>query len=172
MISLVASLGAALLMAAQNAAPPQDSASHSAALVQEVRALREAVEELLSTSVRVQLLMGRLQLQETRIQALIRQNADIDSEMSGMASERQAISAQLRLMQGEPNESADPAEREMTRKMLDGLTERLKQIEARQAALQVDQANVQQLVLTEQNRWGEFNQRLEELERLLAAPRR
>jgi protein subunit release factor A len=172
MIPLFTSLGVALLVAGQSPMPAQDSASSSAALVQEVRALRQAVEEVLATSVRVQLLMGRLQLQEARIQALIRQNAEIDSEISSMSAERQAIQSQVRAMEGVPNESTDPQERAFAKQQLSALAERMKTLESRHASLLADQANVQQLVVTEQGRWGDFNQRLEELERMLAAPRR
>jgi hypothetical protein len=162
-------LGLAMAPQAPAAAP---DASHSQAIVQELRALREAVEQVLATNVRVQLLMGRLQLQEARIQALVRQSADIDSQVQGMAAERQALEQQRRMMEGVPNATADPEEREFAKHQLGVLAERLKQLENRHASLLAEQANVQQLVATEQSRWGDFNLRLEELERLLGSPRR
>src|SRR5690606_28974499 len=61
---------------------PQPAATD--ALVQEVRALREAVEQVLSASIRVQLMMGRLQLQEARIQALVRQEAELEARIAGV----------------------------------------------------------------------------------------
>ena len=161
-----------LVVAPQTPATTPDSALSSQAIVQELRALREAVEQVLATNVRVQLLMGRLQLQEARIQALVRQSAEIDSHIAGMAAERTALEQQRRMMENVPNSTADPEERDFARQQLAALTERLKQMENRHASLLADQANVQQLVATEQNRWGDFNLRLEELERLLGSAKR
>jgi chromosome segregation ATPase len=173
MAGFVGSLAVALVVAAGTVQGAPDAPGATTALVQELRALREAVESVLATNVRVQLLMGRLQLQEARIQALVRQSAEIDSQLAGMASERQAISEQVRVMEHASNEARINAdERDQAKQMLAGLSERLKELETRHASLLADQASVQQLVLTEQNRWGEFNQRLEELERVLATPRR
>ena len=172
MIACVRSLGIVLVLAGQSATPQQDGGQNATAIVEELRALRRAVEGILATNVRVQLLMGRLHLQEARIQSLIRQNAEIDSQIAAMTAERQALANQQRTMERASNELADPEEREFARQQHTALSERLKQLETRHASLLADQANVQQLVLTEQNRWGEFNQRLEELERMLAAPGR
>lgn len=172
MTGLVSSLALALAIAGQTTAPRPDDPLSSQAIVQEVRLLREAVEQVLATSVRVQLLMGRLQLQEARIQALIRQGSEIDSQLAGMASERQALTNQRRMLEQIPEKSTDPEEREFAGQQLAWMAERLKQIESRHASLLVEQANVQQLVLTEQTRWGDFNNRLEDLERLLGAVKR
>lgn len=172
MTGFLSSLAVALVVAGQAPAPQPDVALNSAAIVQELRALREAVEGVLATNVRVQLLMGRLQLQEARIQALVRQSTEIDAQIAGMGAERQALTHQQRAMEGASNEIADPEEREFAKQQLATLTERLKQLDARHGSLLADQASVQQLVVTEQNRWGEFNQRLEELERMLASTRR
>jgi len=161
-----------LAVAPQTAGTPPEGAFTSQAIVQELRALRETVEQVLATNVRVQLLMGRLQLQEARIQALVRQSAEIDSKIESMAAERTSLEHQRRMMENVPNATSDPEEREFARQQLAAFAERLKQIEGRHASLLVDQANVQQLVATEQNRWGDFNFRLEELERLLGTPKR
>jgi protein subunit release factor A len=172
MTGLVSSLAVALAIAAQTAAPRPDDPPTSQAIVQELRLLREAVEQVLATSVRVQLLMGRLQLQEARIQALIRQGSEIDSELAGMASERESLTNQRRRLERVAEKSTDPEEREFATQQVASLAERLKQIEARHASLLVEQANVQQLVLTEQTRWDDFNNRLEELERVLGSAKR
>jgi hypothetical protein len=171
MTGLVCSLAAALALAGQNPAPQPDPLS-SQAIVQELRLLREAVEAVLATNVRVQLLMGRLQLQEARIQSLVRQGTEIDSQLAGMEAERQALGNQRRMLEKVPDRSTDPSEREFAAQQLVSLAERLKQLESRHTSLLAEQANVQQLVLTEQSRWGDFNNRLEELERLLGSAKR
>lgn len=171
MTGLVSSLAMALAFAGQNPAPQPDPLS-SQAIVQELRLLRQAVEDVLASSVRVQLLMGRLQLQEARIQALVRQGAEIDSQLAGMEAERQSLAGQRRMLEKVPEQTTDPTEREFAGQQLASLVERLKQIDSRHNSLLAEQAGIQQLVAAEQARWGDFNNRLEELERLLGAPRR
>lgn len=138
------------------------------ALVLEVRALREAVQQVLSSSIRVQLLMGRLQLQEARIQTLARQNAEIDARLDGMTSERRDIALQRQMLQN-GLAKMNVQEQEEFKLHLAMLADRLEQLDTREAKLQAEQAHVQQLLGAEQSRWGDFNARLEELERLLAA---
>lgn len=171
MTGLVSSLAMALALAGQNPVAQADLLS-SQAIVQELRLLREAVEGVLASSVRVQLLMGRLQLQEARIQALVRQGAEIESQLAGMEAERQSLANQRRMLEKVPERSTDPAERDFAAQQLVSLVERLKLIDSRHNSLLAEQAGVQQLVAAEQARWGDFNNRLEELERLLGPPRR
>lgn len=163
---IVLALAVATLQAPADAA--QQPAAATEALVQEVRALREAVEQVLSASIRVQLLMGRLQLQEARIQALARQNAEIDSQLAGLTSERQSIAFQRKMLQSGLAGMTNSQEQDELKQHLAMLVDRLEHLDTRQATLQVEQANVQQLLAGEQSRWGDFNARLEELERLLA----
>jgi chromosome segregation ATPase len=166
----------ALLFAAVTAgqvAPQQERPSTSgadAALVSELRALRESVERFLTANVRVQLLMGRLQLQEARIQTIGRQATDLDGQMLQLSRERDELTQQQSAMERMSRQAPDAEEREEFRRQAAALGGRVKQIEARLAALGTDLASVQQALATEQNRWGEFNDRLEELERELRRP--
>jgi chromosome segregation ATPase len=171
MTGLLGSLALALALAGQDPTHQPETLMPQA-IVEELRLLREAVEQVLSTSVRVQLLMGRLQLQEARIQALVRQGAEIDSQLAGMEAERQSLANQRRMLEKVPERSTDPTERDFAVQQLASLADRLKQIDNRHNSLLAEQASVQQLVGTEQTRWGDFNSRLEELERLLASSKR
>jgi len=171
MTGSVTALALSLATLQAPAAPPPPALA-TEALVQEVRALRQAVEEALAANVRVQLLMGRLQLQEARIQSLVRQGVEIDSQIQNMVWERQGLASQQKTIQAALEEMSDPRQDREVKQHLAMLTERIKHLDTRQAALLAEQANVQQLVAAEQGRWGDFNARLEELERLLAAQNR
>ena len=162
----------ALVSAAVLGQQPAPQADSTAALVQELRALRQVVEQMLAANVRVQLLMGRLQLQETRILSLARQSTDIEAQLAGLRQEKDGLAMQQKVFAFMPDKTEDPKEREEAKRQTEALAERLKEIDARYLALQNEQANIQQTMATEQNRWGDFNQRLEELERLLGAVRR
>jgi hypothetical protein len=169
MTGLITSALVSIAILGQQPAPQADS---TAALVQELRALRQVVEQMLAANVRVQLLMGRLQLQETRILSLGRQSTDIEARLQSLRQEKDGIAMQQKVFAFMPDKTDDPKEREEAKRQTEALAERLKEIDARYLALQNEQANIQQTMATEQNRWGDFNQRLEELERLLGAVRR
>jgi hypothetical protein len=172
MTGLICSAAVAFALASQAPGAQPEPALASQAIVQELRALREAIEQVLATNVRVQLLLGRLQLQETRIQTLIRQSREIDSQIDGMASERDSLRQQQRTFERAATETTDPEEREFAKQQQTVLAERLKQLDSRHATLLADQANAQQVIANEQSRWGEFNSRLEELERMLGSVKR
>jgi uncharacterized coiled-coil DUF342 family protein len=131
----------ALLFAAVTAgqvAPQQERPSTSgadAALVSELRALRESVERFLTANVRVQLLMGRLQLQEARIQTIGRQATDLDGQMLQLSRERDELTQQQSAMERMSRQAPDAEEREEFRRQAAALGGRVKQIEARLAAL-------------------------------------
>ena len=169
MTGFITSVLVSVAVLGQQPAPQADSMS---ALVQELRALRQAVEQMLAANVRVQLLMGRLQLQETRILSLARQSTDIEARLTALRQEKDGLAMQQKVFAFMPDKTEDPKEREEAKRQTEALAERLKEIDTRYLALQNEQANIQQTIATEQNRWGDFNQRLEELERLLGAVRR
>ena len=98
MTAWIAALVLSVAITQQAPAPGTEPVHASEALVQEVRALRQAVEAVLATNVRVQLLMGRLQLQEARIQSLIQQNRDIDAQLGAITAQRDLFHQQQRMM--------------------------------------------------------------------------
>lgn len=151
-------------LSAQGAAPASQDVLP--ALLVEVRGLRAAIEQMASAGARVQLAMGRLQLQEQRINTSIRRLDEIRAAIPGAEAvadlkrgEIRGWEAQFRL---EPPDDRDRAE------------EMLKQargVAAARAAdvlrLQAEEASLVQLIATEQARWTEINERMEELERAL-----
>lgn len=169
MTGLIASALVSVAVLAQQPAPQADS---TAALVQELRALRQAVEQMLAANVRVQLLMGRLQLQETRILSLGRQSTDIEARLASLRQEKDGLAMQQKVFAFMPDRTEDPKMREEAKQASEALAERMKEIDGRYLALQNEQASIQQTIAMEQGRWGDFNQRLEELERLLSTVKR
>ena len=167
-VVLIAGIGVLMCLrgplAAQSATPASQDVLP--ALLVEVRGLRAAMEQMASVGARVQLAMGRLQLQEQRINTSIRRLDEIRAAIPGAEAiadlkrgEIRGWEAQFRL---EPPDDRDRAE------------EMLKQargVAAARAAdvlrLQGEEASLVQLIATEQARWTEINERMEELERAL-----
>src|SRR5262245_29540399 len=81
--------------AAQQAAGSGQNPDTLAALLVEVRGLRAAMEQMASAGPRVQLAMGRLQLQEQRINTLMRQVDGIRNELAGRQRQEREMSQQL-----------------------------------------------------------------------------
>ena len=138
------------------------------ALLIEVRGLRAAMEQMASAGPRVQLAIGRLQLQEQRVNTLVRRGDGLQEtilsrqrELTEMQDRRVALEQQLE-RNTVPADARPQLEFELSRVKKDG---------ARTAAeiqrLQAEQSDVAAQVASEQARWVDINQRLEELERTL-----
>lgn len=150
---------------AQQTAPAPDVLT---ALLAEVRGLRAALEQMSTAGPRVQLALGRLQLQEQRIGNQVRR---LDSVRASLLVAQKELEPIEKLM-------ADVMERIREYPNSESLPEDKRGLAEVKAALAKRQAEVQRLITeesfliqdisAEQNRWSEFNQRLEELERALA----
>jgi hypothetical protein len=157
-VAIVAGQGARpASMATQ--APPDD-------LLTEVRALRAEINQAAGASIRAQLFVARLQLQEQRVNAVARQLADVQSRLAsllqGQAAMRERLTAtvegQARLP---PEDQSDDQVR--------ALTLQLEQGQNREQELRAQESALVNATMAEQSRWTDFNDRLDALERSLPA---
>ena len=165
-VAAVATLAAVVGAQGQSAAPADGTTQ---ALVTELRALRGDLNRIAGASIRMQLLVGRLQLQEQRILTLSRQMADVAKEVSNVSQARVAIESQIK--QIEDGEIVDPQEREQAAKVVEQIRPQLAQHRKREQELRQQEASLSAMMAEEQNRWSDFSSRLDELERVLATPR-
>ncbi len=136
-------------------------------LLVEMRALRRALEQTVSANARVQLAMGRLQIQEQRVSASTRQLHELRQTLAGM--ERQTIEreAQLADLEGVLPGTTDSAERQ-------AITQEAGQLRAMLAAgasglqkLRVDEGELANLVSAEQGRLAALNQQLDAIDQAM-----
>ena len=174
-IALVATLLFAITtaVALRAQAPASSAASNDAvaALVAEVRALRTELSQVASASVRSQLLVTRVQLQEQRLMHLDRQRAEIVAKLAEAEKTRTMFAGQMKALQTQATQSADSKEREASSFVIEGMKNQLQAADASEAALRREQESVLNALSTEQSRWSDFNSRLDELERSLPARR-
>ena len=140
-------------------------------LLVEVRGLRAAIEQMASAGPRVQLALGRLQLQEQRLNTLI---VKLDGIREKLASnQRHASQRQLQMSQMETaiKDAPNAEEREQANHMLVMLKGEITDAQTEVQRLTVEEATTAAEISSEQNRWNDFNQRLEELERALGKSR-
>ena len=156
------------LVCALIASPPaQDSTSTQ--LLQEVRRLREAIETMVSTGARVQIVFGRLQLQEQRAATAARRWDDLREQVARVTREVTELTARTQELEERLRDSRDtPEVRANIETELPHLKRTAAQMEAERARLQLEESQAASVLATEQGRWTELNQQLEELERTLA----
>ena len=156
------------LVCALIASPPAQE-STSTELLQEVRRLRVAIETMVSTNARIQIVFGRLQLQEQRAANAARRLDELREQVRRMTSEAgswvdrmQDIEERLR------DAGIKPEERAQFENEAAHLKRAAAHSEAERIRLQNDESEAAALLATEQGRWAELNQQLDELERSLA----
>jgi DNA repair exonuclease SbcCD ATPase subunit len=136
-------------------------------LLVEVRALRGAIEQLTSASARVQLAVGRLQIQEQRFNTLSRQLFELRQTLSRTEREQSQQEAQVADLEGILPQTSDPGERQ-------AIAERMREMKGGLAAgrrnlqnLQLEENELSAAVSAEQGRWSDLNQQLDALDQTL-----
>lgn len=139
------------------------------ALLTEVRGLRAAMEQMAAAGPRVQLALGRLQLQEQRVNTLIRRLEETRSRLASAQREVVRHEDQLKtfeaaLREGTPETRPDGVE---LQNMLQMFKREMAHANADVQRLTGEEAALVGDIAIEQGRWTEINQRVEELERSL-----
>ncbi len=162
---LVATLTLAIFgigVAAQQAAPLQTE------LLAEVRLLRQSIETLAGTNARVQIVFGRLQLQEQRTATASRRLDDLRGAVSGISLRAGEMGDRIKeLEEGSNDGRFEPEQLERIRQELIRTRRELGRIEAERARLMGEESEAAGILNQEQGRWSDLNRQLEELERAL-----
>jgi len=137
-------------------------------LLVEVRGLRAAMEQLASAAPRVQLMFGRLQLQEQRINEQLRKADVVRSQLTKAQQEEAQERARIvRFEEAIQRGNISAEERKDLEESLPQMRRHLTALVGELQKLQVDEANLSSLISTEQNRWNDINRALDELDRAL-----
>ena len=138
-------------------------------LLAELRGLRADINNAAAASMRLQSLIARLSLQEQRINTLGRQVTDVNAQLETVTRERINHEDHLKQFESAIADGTLPQalRREDAEAEVASQRRSLSQIRAREAQLRNQAAAVAGLIATEQNRWSDFNGRLDDLERSL-----
>ncbi|MCA1563328.1 MAG: hypothetical protein LC804_24770 [Acidobacteria bacterium] len=138
------------------------------ALLAEVRSLRVAMEQMASAGPRVQLALGRLQLQEQRVNTLVRRLESLRAQITEMERLRDTLLHRNQQFEAAAREEAatDEKRRDFEQAIRQHKLD-LARATGELQRLNTEEALVSGEVATEQGRWTDINQRLEELERAL-----
>ena len=176
--ALLTMVGVALcvpMLWAQSAAAPRATTTSDTALLEEVRALRADLAAASRASLRAQMLLARVQLQEQRIIYLDRRRADAAARVTDAAEKARQSSAHITEMEEQqrrfkgmeiPREQRDAMVAQIAFELEKARADGVAAIAAEQS-MRAEEAELVGALSTEQGRWNEFNARLDELERSL-----
>lgn len=163
-IMCVVAAGLVSGVSGQTQRPPASASASMDDLLAEVRALRAELNQAAGASIRAQLLVGRLQLQEHRINTIVQQMTSTREQLAGVERTRAVIGPQLKALEEEArNRGVAAAEENAAHPVKALFEEQLK----REKELRAQESSLSALLATEQARWVEFNDRLDEIEREL-----
>ena len=142
------------------------------ALLVEVRGLRQAMEQIAAAGPRVQLALGRLQLQEQRINTMVRRLESVRDGVSG--AQRPVDELQHKITQLEDS-LKDVDNRPDREALIRGTTFEINEMKVRHRTasaelqrLQEEQSFLEQQIAGEQSRWADINRALEDLEKAMS----
>jgi len=148
------------LLAGQAPAPGPRSASMDD-VVTEVRALRAEMKQSAQASLRAQLLVARLQVEEQRIAGLARQLSETEQQIRGLESARNPWLEQM-LTELDKN-PPKPGEVDM----MAGVRAQFEKIQNGDPVLNERRDSLSRQLADEQARWMAFNAQLEALEKAI-----
>jgi hypothetical protein len=166
MVATVAFVGIAGVTSAQ--APRTGPAPADDPLLREVRALRSDLNTAMSANIRAQFLVGRLQLQEQRMNTLAAQLAEVRRSLATEDAERGELAD--RLTHGQEMLDAGqlpPDQQRDFEGQIRALTHELSRANPRRDELQAQETEISGQLVSEQGRWIDFNNRLDAIERSL-----
>lgn len=135
------------------------------ALLQEVKGLRAAMEQMAASNAHAQLLVGRLQLQESRMNSMIRRLDTVRDERAKADTTYDHIKGSLQMLEGDQAPNEIPAgDRE---NVLAGLRHERDSAKAAVDRWAAEESQLTSDLTAEQGRWVDINQRLDELEKSL-----
>jgi hypothetical protein len=137
-------------------------------LLSEIRGLRADLRQTTRASTQMQLLTARLQLQEQRIAVLANQRADLTARLAAETRLRTDAERRVQTFDDEKttNESVGIPRAELVAMEKQFKAEYAQHRDAEQQ-LRAQESDFSAQIAAEQNRWQDFNNRLDELERSL-----
>ena len=137
-------------------------------LLSEIRGLRADLRQTTRASTQMQLLTARLQLQEQRIAVLANQRADVTARLAVETRLRTDAERRVQTFEEEKptNESVGIPRAELAAMEKQFKVEYAQHRDAEQQ-LRAQESDFAAQIAAEQNRWQDFNNRLDELERSL-----
>jgi hypothetical protein len=160
--------GAAVGRSSVQAQPAITSQDVLPALLTEVKGLRAAMEQMAGAGPRVQLVVGRLQLQEGRIAGMIRRLDTVRDTLGSASRELEGFKGAQKMMEGTDEDRKPGEDKEDFGPIFAGMKKQAAAAQANVDRLAAEETQLTQELAIEQARWIDINQRMDELEKALA----
>ena len=164
---VVRSLIGAALLALCDASVVFAQQAENAELLSEIRTLRQTIETVVATGIRVQIVFGRLQIQEQRTVLATQRLDEARQRLTFVTDQIADAATELKRATEAAEGSRDAEQREQlvaSRRYTESYLARLEQERGQAAAAQ---AEAEHCLALEQGQWSDLSQRLEDLERSL-----
>jgi CRISPR/Cas system-associated exonuclease Cas4 (RecB family) len=136
-------------------------------LLAEVRALRQAIEALAFTGLRIQIVFGRLQLQEQRTNSALQRLHAVREKLMTISKNAAEMSEEVKRYEENAATARDAEQHEVLTKAARNMKSHLSRLEAHRTKISVEESDAANHLALEQGRWSELNSFLDELERTL-----
>jgi hypothetical protein len=170
LITVAAALMTTAVVAGQARSQEPSGGELTSALLVEMRGLRVAIEQLASSNARIQLAIGRLQIQEQRVNALLRQQMEVRQKLSDAEREQAEEQARLADLVDVVGTITEPGERQAILQEIGVLKLTVSAGSTTLQKMRSDDADLSGLVSTEQGRWSAINEELDSMNRALRQP--
>ena len=149
--------------------PAQQAASMQTELLAEVRLLRQAIQAMAGSNARVQIVFGRLTLQEQRTANAARRLDEARLALAKVDQQINDLTDQAGRVEDAVNDTRrKPEEIEQIRVEAAWTKRQLERVGIERQRLAAEEAEAAAALNQEQGRWSDLNRQLEELERVLA----
>jgi chromosome segregation ATPase len=139
-------------------------------LVVEVQALRAEMNQAASASIRAQLLVGRLQMEDQRIAGVVRELESVQADLAANALARADAASKLKTIEDAALGATNDV-REEIEKQLNAAKASAQQLDRRQQALKRRESVLAKELQEDQARWQQINARLENFEQAIPGTR-
>jgi hypothetical protein len=156
-----------VVFGANRAAVTAETQPREDALLVEVRGLRLAIEQLAVVGARAQVITSRLQLQEQRVNSLISRLAQQRDRIPPVEREMTNLQQRTGELRRDVQMAATPDIKASLEHQFKSAQQDLGQQTAALRRLQGEEADVMNLLATEQARWEELNRQLDQLDATL-----
>jgi predicted nucleic acid-binding Zn-ribbon protein len=133
-------------------------------LLAEVRALRAELNQAAGASIRTQLLVARLTLQEQRINTVSKQLADVQMLRTGNDAGVAQMSARQKQIEDQLSGQLPAEARQQLDREIAAVKAPMTQMQRRSQELQAQESALSGQLASEQSRWIDFNSRLDQIE--------
>jgi ABC-type transporter Mla subunit MlaD len=139
-------------------------------LVVEVQALRAEMNQAASASIRAQLLVGRLQMEDQRIAGVVRDLEAVQTELAATAHVRADAATKVKALEDTVLGATNDVREEFMQQLTTARAA-AQQVDRRQQVLKRRESALAKELEEDQARWQDINQRLEHFEQSLTARR-